>query len=100
MSARMREQCRSDARYYTLFQNAPERMKRRKASPEALKARSSKKSEKPTPKATGCGGCTKRKEAMNKIIPKSGDAVEWVTDKTGLKGWWENRPNKNKTDQG
>lgn len=26
---------------------------------------------------------------MNAIIPRSGDAVEWVTTKTGLKNWWE-----------
>ena len=26
---------------------------------------------------------------MNSVIPKSGDAVEWVTTKTGIKERWE-----------
>lgn len=30
-------------------------------------------------------GCDKRKAWLNSVIPGAGDAVEWVTTKTGIK---------------
>lgn len=43
-------------------------------------------SAKHTATATGeCGGCQKRKEWMNSVIPGSGDMVEKITEVTGIK---------------
>ncbi len=33
----------------------------------------------------GCGGCSKRKAALNKLIPGAGDVVEAITTATGIK---------------
>lgn len=30
-------------------------------------------------------GCDKRKAWLNSVVPGAGDAVEWVTTKTGIK---------------
>lgn len=39
----------------------------------------------PNVKKAGCGGCQKRKEWLNKMIPGSGDLVEKITTVTGIK---------------
>lgn len=38
----------------------------------------------PTTQKKPCG-CDKRKAWLNSVIPGAGDAVEWVTSKTGIK---------------
>lgn len=49
-------------------------------------------------KKSPCGGCQKRKEWLNKIIPGSGDLVEKITEVTGIKALVESRVTESETD--
>lgn len=51
----------------------------------------------PNPKKETCGGCQKRKEWLNKMIPGSGDLVEKITTATGIKAFVEARITESET---
>lgn len=78
MSAARHRQCQTEPGYFEAFAQAREQADSFIGPPI------------PPKKPRGCG-CQKRKEKMNAIIPKSGDAVEWFTTKTGIKNLVESR---------